>query len=1118
VPRLECGLLGPVAVWLAGRPLELGPVPQRAVLGVLLATPDSPVPARDLVDRIWGRRAPATGTDLIYGYVSRLRRALAAAPEISLVRQHGGYRAQLDPELVDLHRFRRLVAAAAAARNAHDEQGARTLLDRALATWRGPAFGDLAAPWLDQLRLVLDRERLAATLDLGEMELRAGRHAAALPRLEALAAAEPLDERVAAQLMLARDRCGRRADALGFYVAFRRRLAADLGADPGPELQAVHQAILRGTAAAPPAPAGGQAALYRVPTARSAAGPDTAGPDTAGPDTAVPHAAGSDTAGSGTAGPAAAVPAAAVPAAAVPGAAGPGAGNGVAARPAPAQLPAAAAVFAGRRSELAALDAILVAAQRPAAGGSSGAGPSGAGPSGAGPNGIGPNGTGSNGTGSNGTGSNGTGSNGTGSNGTGSNAGLPGGAGAADGLAVVISAVSGAAGVGKSTLAVHWAHRVAHHYPDGQLFVNLRGYDPQAPVSAADALAGFLRALGAVEPEIPVGLDERAAMYRTLLHRRRVLVLLDNASSAEQVRPLLPGSPGCLVIVTSRDALGPLVAAEGAHPLTVNLLTPDEARQLLAARLGGHRVAAEPEAVAEIVARCAHLPLALAIVAARAAARPGFPLAALAAELGRTAGTLDAFDAGDATTDVRAAFSWSYQALGTPAARMFRLLGLHPTPDVGAAAAASLAGVPMPQAYQGLAELTRANLVSEHAPNRYTLHDLLGAYARSLAGGTETAAERRAALVRLLDHYVHTGHAADRCLMPARTPIALSPAATGAVTEPPAGSRESADWAHAESENLVEAIRLARDGGLDSHVWQLAWVLEGVLMRQGRWLDLVGSWQAAVRAADRLGDPERLAYAHRNLAYAHGRLGRYADAHEHYDRALRLYEVTGGLAEHARAHQNLAILLGQQRRYEQAIEHARQALARYRRLGNDDGSAYALNSVGWYHAKLGDHAAALDHCAQALELFQRVGNRNGEAATWDSLGYSHTKLAHHAQAARCYQRAIDLYRDLGDCYNEADTLTNLGDSHHAAGESAAARRAWQQALDILTDLNHLDAEAVRTRLSPPNPPNPPERPESPAPLNPPNPPGPPEPPNRSEPPDTRTLAGCAAAGTPAELP
>jgi tetratricopeptide (TPR) repeat protein len=634
---------------------------------------------------------------------------------------------------------------------------------------------------------------------------------------------------------------------------------------------------------------------------------------------------------------------------------------------------------------------------------------------------------------------------------------------------VVISAVSGAAGVGKSTLAVHWAHRVAHRYPDGQLFINLRGYDPEAPVSAADALAGFLRALGVPGPEIPVGLDERAAMYRTLLNRRRVLVLLDNACSAEQVRPLLPGSAGCLVIVTSRDDLGPLVAAEGAHPLTVDLLTLDEARQLLAARLGAQRVSAEPEAVAEIIARCAHLPLALAIVAARAAVRPDFPLAALAAELSWTAGTLDAFDAGDAATDIRTAFSWSYQALSTGAARLFRLLGLHPGPDFSPAAAASLAAVPVRQPCPALAELARSHLLTEHLPGRYTLHDLLRAYATGLAHATDTEAEQRAALGRLLDHYVHTGTAADQCLLPARSPgpLALAPPAPGAVTAAPASPERAAEWANAESCNLAEALHLAGDSGFDGHALQLAWILESILTRHGKWLDLAGTWQAALHAAERLGHPAALAHAHHNLACAQGRLGRYPEAHAHYDQALKLYTAAGGLAEHARAHQNLAILWGQQEHFDKAIDHARQALATYQRLSDDDGLAYSLNSVGWYHAQIGDHTSALDHCQQALKLFQQVGNRTGEAATWDSLGYAHSHLAHHAQAAGCYQRAIDFYHALGDRYNEADTLTNLGDSHHAAGNHPAARAAWQQALDILTDLNHADAEAVRTRLSPP---------------------------------------------------
>ncbi|NRQ40467.1 transcriptional regulator, partial [Nonomuraea sp. NN258] len=300
--------------------------------------------------------------------------------------------------------------------------------------------------------------------------------------------------------------------------------------------------------------------------------------------------------------------------------------------------------------------------------------------------------------------------------------------------AVVISAIGGMAGVGKTTLAVHWAHRVRDRFPGGQLYVNLRGYDPGgSAMDPAEAIRGFLDAFGVPPERVPIGLEGQAALYRSLLAGRRVLIILDNAENAEQVRPLLPGSPGCLVLVTSRDQLSGLVVAEGAQPLSVGLLTPDEARQLLARRLSQGRVRAESGAVDEIIELCGRLPLALAIVAARAATNPGFPLALLAGELRAAKGRLDPFHSTDRSTDMRSVFSWSLQRLSGAAQRLFRLLGLHPGPRISAYAAASLAGTPVTEARAALTELARANLVTEPAPGRFTCHDLLRAYAGELA-------------------------------------------------------------------------------------------------------------------------------------------------------------------------------------------------------------------------------------------------------------------------------------------------------------------------------------------------------------------------------------------------
>jgi hypothetical protein len=358
--------------------------------------------------------------------------------------------------------------------------------------------------------------------------------------------------------------------------------------------------------------------------------------------------------------------------------------------------------------------------------------------------------------------------------------------------AAVIS-LSGTAGVGKTALALHWAHRVADRFPDGQLYVDLRGFDPTGSAMSPDeAIRGFLDAVGVTARCIPASLDARAGRYRSLLAGRRMLVVLDNARDTDQVCPLLPGAPGCLVLVTSRNQLTSLVAKEGAHPVTLDLLAPDEALQLLTRRLGPARVAGELDAAEDIIASCARLPLALSIVAARAASHPTFRLADLAADLRSRHNGLDAFDGGEPVTDARALFSWSYHALSDPAARLFRLLGLHPGPDIGNLAAASLAGIPVARARSLLAQLTRAHLVTERAPGRYAFHDLLRTYAAELARAVDGDAERRAARQRMFDHYLHTSHAAGRLLDAPREPSLPDGAQPAAGHEPPTGHGQAA--------------------------------------------------------------------------------------------------------------------------------------------------------------------------------------------------------------------------------------------------------------------------------------------------------------------------------------
>jgi DNA-binding SARP family transcriptional activator len=626
---------------------------------------------------------------------------------------------------------------------------------------------------------------------------------------------------------------------------------------------------------------------------------------------------------------------------------------------------------------------------------------------------------------------------------------------------VVISAVSGTAGVGKTALVVHWAHRVAARFPDGQLYVNLRGFDPVgAAVDPVDVLRGFLDALGVPVARLPADREALTGLYRSVLAGKRVLVVLDNAGDVEQVRPLLPGSAGCVVVVTSRHQLTPLVAVEGAHPLVVGLLPVGEARDLLARRLGGGRVAAEPAAVEAIIAGCARLPLALAIVAAWAATHPGFRLGTVVAQLGDAAGVLDVLDGGDPASDVRAVFSWSYRALSSGAARLFRLLGLHPGPEVGIAAAASLAGVPVRSV---LGELTRANLLTEHAPGRYGFHDLLRAYA--VEQGDD---ESGVAVGRLLDHYLHTAYAAALVLHPHRAhPITLAAAGPGVTAAPVADLEQALAWFTVEHSALLAVIDLAAAAGADMHVCQLAWTVATFLERRGHWHDLAATQHTAVDAARRSADRPAEAQAHNSLAGAYVRLGRFVDAHTHLRYALVLFGQLEDRLGQAHIHLDFGWMLERQGRHAEALGHAVRALDLFRAAGHRDGQARALNQVGWCHAQLDDHPQALTCCQQALALHQELGDRAGEAHTWDSLGHAHHHLGAHPEALTCYQHALALFRQLGDRYNEADTLTHLGDIHYATGDPDTASTAWQQALTILSELDHTD-----THHTPPRPSHP----------------------------------------------
>ncbi len=629
--------------------------------------------------------------------------------------------------------------------------------------------------------------------------------------------------------------------------------------------------------------------------------------------------------------------------------------------------------------------------------------------------------------------------------------------------AVLITAIAGMAGVGKTALAVHWAHRVSGDFPDGQLYVNLAGFTPSgSPVQPGDALKGFLDALDVPADRVPPEVEGRAALYRTLLAKRRMLVVLDNAASAEQVRPLLPGTPGCLVVVTSRSQLPGLLAASGAEPLMLGLLSAQEARQMLAERLGAGRVIAEPQAVEEIIARCVRLPLALAIVAARAATRPAASLALLAAQLREAGSGLDPFEGGDAATDVRAVFASSYRALPPTQARLFRLLGLPAGPDLGAGAAASLAALPPAQTARLLGELTQAHLLTEPAPGRYGMHDLLRAFAGETSAEADTPGERHDALHRLYDHYLQACENGATAINPFRPAVASHDPLPGVVTVELTDAGAALAWFRDEHAALVAAVHQAAAAGLPAHATRLAAALATYFDRRGHWSDWVSTQRAAIEAARAAGDRIGQAHAHRRLARALTRMSRPDEAYAQACAALDLFAQETDLDGEANTQLDLALLLEQQGRYAEALAYAKDALAIFRCTDDVASVANALNSVGWAYSLVGDHRAALAHCREALEVLRGLDNRDSEAHTWDSVGYAHHHLGEHEEAVSCYLVALELFRELGDRYYEARVLVHLGEAHHAGGQHGEA--ALMEALSILDDLGHPTAAEVRGKL------------------------------------------------------
>ncbi|SDW32541.1 NB-ARC domain-containing protein [Amycolatopsis xylanica] len=638
---------------------------------------------------------------------------------------------------------------------------------------------------------------------------------------------------------------------------------------------------------------------------------------------------------------------------------------------------------------------------------------------------------------------------------------------AGPGGTVVVSAIGGGGGFGKTWLAVRWAHDNAYRFPDGQLFVDLRGYSPTGqPMPPEEAIRGFLDALGVPPAAIPIGLPAQTALYREVMAGRRMLVVLDNARDTDQVLPLLPGGDTHAVIATSRDRLAGLITGHGATPLPLDALDDTDAWQLLARRLGSDRLRAEPGAVTELLARCAGLPLALAVTAARAALRPDVPLAELAGELRDSGARLGALDTGDPAASVRAALSWTHDALTPAQAEAFALLGLAPGPDISLPAAASVTHLSDEQAGEVLRALERVSLIQRHAPGRYRMHDLVKLFAADQARHGLPVPVREAALRRLADFYLHTAFAGGRLLDPHRQPIELGIPAAGCHPHPLPDRAAALEWFEAEHPNLLATQRLATEHHWDRQAWQIAWGLNDFLWQQGHSRDFLAVWSAALTSAERLADPLARSLAHRGLGRVHSLLGHHDEGLDHLRRALAVAQDAGDQHGQGHAHRYLAWVCDRQGNCRQALQHESAALELFRALDLPAWQGDVLNMMGWSAALNGDHDQAREHCEAALALLQRHDFPLGVVATLDSLGYIARQTGRHADAFDYYQRAHSLCRDLGHTNFEAEILDGLAHAHLALGRPEQARTAWRQALGMFQAQHRAtDADLVTRRLA-----------------------------------------------------
>ena len=622
---------------------------------------------------------------------------------------------------------------------------------------------------------------------------------------------------------------------------------------------------------------------------------------------------------------------------------------------------------------------------------------------------------------------------------------------AGSGGVVGIHAIGGMAGVGKTAFAVHAAHRLAPRFPAGQIFLPLHGHTPgQQPVDPADALASLLLTAGVPAGRIPPGVEARMALWRDRLAEKQLLLVLDDAASSEQVRPLLPGTGGSLVLVTSRRHL---TALEEATAISLDTLSPDEAAALLVRLAARPGLSPDDPAIGEMTRLCGYLPLAIGMVARQLHHHPAWTAAGLAADLAAAVDRLELM--ATENLSVAAAFNLSYADLTQDHQRLFRRLGLHPGADVDAYAAAALDGTGLAAARRGLEALYDQYLLTETAAGRYRLHDLIREHARALAGRLDPDGERSQATARLLDYYQHVGALAGALLARhARTTSAAAASAVPAAVPALADREQALAWARAERANVTACLDHTTGTGQHARIIALTAGLAALLRHDGPWAEAIARHATALRSAQHLGDQSGQATALNNLGIARRLAGDYPGAVRALEEALAISRDLGDRLGQANALNNL----GNARRlagdYPDAVEALEEGLAIHRDIGNRRGQATALTNLGTACRLTGDYPGAVEALEESLAIHRDIGDRLGQANALANLGEVRRLTGDYPGAARALDEALGIFRDLGDRLGQANALQRLGSMRRVTRDYPGAVRALDEALGIFRSISN----------------------------------------------------------------